>query len=165
MPRLLALAVLLAACGPSPQPRTPRSGPANHFLTIEHRHDMSPTFQLVGLAYTLNGEAVYARRSDAEPIAAPVCVLHRLVQRGTHEIGVDILYRGHGEGVFSYLSGYQFRATATHDVDVPGDAFGVRVVATGHEGGGATAPLEDRPEVRWTVEAERADPTASGCRP
>jgi hypothetical protein len=162
-----ALLVALAGCGGSPPPerRTP-AGPAIYALSVEHHNEMSASFRLVALTARIGSQVVFEQsvdtpdgEGDAE-IVTPVCVYRGMVPAGTHALSLDLLYRGRGHGVFSYLRGYRFRVRSAHDADVSTDAFGVQVTSVGQERGGATTPLEDRPSVRWLDERM---PSGGGC--
>lgn len=160
---LLPLAVALAACAGTPERRLPPTLSGNAALSIEHRDEMSESFQLVYLRVTVGGLDVYERGSPegTEPLPDRSCVYRAQVPRGETEVGVELGYRGHGAGVFSYLSGYTFAVRSTSRVEVPADAQTVHVVIAGVEEGGATAPLEERPKARFTVGVNEDD----GCPP
>jgi hypothetical protein len=71
---------------------------------------------------------------------------------------VNLEYRGHGYGIFSYLKGYRFRVRSNYSFSAPeGKAITIRVV--GYEKGGPTAPLEERPAIRYI---ERIQATRRG---
>ena len=70
---------------------------------------------------------------------------------GEHTLTVNLEYRGHGYGIFSYLKGYRFKVRSNYSFTAPeGRAVTVRVV--GYEKGGPTAPLEERPAIRYQEE-------------
>lgn len=163
------VAAVLAGCGGTEPRRRPRLifGPGTHILSIEHRDEMSETFRLVRLRVTVDGGEVYVAGSDedgAQTLPDATCVYRNAVSAGEHEVGVELLYRGRGHGVFSYLSGYRFAVRSTTRADVVQGSAVVHLVAAGVEEGGATAPLEDRPKVRFTTSLEETD-TAAGCHP
>ncbi|MCA9602180.1 MAG: dihydrolipoamide acetyltransferase, partial [Myxococcales bacterium] len=67
---------------------------------------------------------------------------------GEHTLTVNLEYQGYGHGVFTYLKGYRFKVKSSHTFTVPEGRSGtIRVV--GYEKGGPTAPLEERPAVRY----------------
>jgi hypothetical protein len=71
---------------------------------------------------------------------------------GDHNITVNLEYRGNGYGIFSYLKGYRFRVRSSYTFNAPegrGDDPRGR-----YEKGGPTAPLEERPAVRYTERTE-----------
>jgi hypothetical protein len=59
-----------------------------------------------------------------------------------------ITYQGHGDGVFSYLSSYRFRARGRIELQAPAGGLPITLCSEGFEGGAATTPLEDRPQLR-----------------
>jgi hypothetical protein len=86
---------------------------------------------------------------------------------GEHTLTVNLEYRGHGYGIFSYLKGYRFKVRSSSSFSAPeGKAVNVRVVA--YEKGGPTAPLEERPAVRYQekiIESGTPEPLAAGAAP
>jgi hypothetical protein len=67
---------------------------------------------------------------------------------GEHELQAILIYRGQGYGVFSYLKGYKFEVRSRHTFQVASGSI-TEVTVLGHEKGGITTPLEERPAVRW----------------
>ena len=66
---------------------------------------------------------------------------------------VNLEYRGDGYGIFSYLKGYRFRVRSSYSFSAPeSKAVSIRVV--GFEKGGPTAPLEERPAIRYLERLE-----------
>jgi hypothetical protein len=164
-----SLVVALAGCGGTPPvARRAPFGPAIYTLSVEHRSEMSASFRLVGLTVRAGSQVVFERNvdtpdgdGDAE-IVTPICDYRGTVPAGTHALDVELVYRGRGSGVFSYLRGYRFRVRSAHDADVSTNDSGLRVISFGHEQGVATAPLEERPAVRWLDEPMSS---AGGCHP
>jgi len=77
---------------------------------------------------------------------------------GNHQLSVQLVYRGHGFGLFSYLEGYRFKVQSSYTFNAePGKALTIKVV--GFEKGGLTAELKDRPAVRYDVDVQREEPT------
>jgi hypothetical protein len=70
------------------------------------------------------------------------------VPPGPHVLQVLFRYQGHGTGVFAYLKGYKFDVRSSHSLVLAPGALTV-VTVMGHEKGGVTIPLEERPAVRW----------------
>jgi hypothetical protein len=69
---------------------------------------------------------------------------------------VQLVYRGHGFGLFSYLEGYRFKVQSSYTFNAePGKAMTIKVV--GFEKGGLTAELKDRPSVRYDVDVQREE--------
>ena len=66
-------------------------------------------------------------------------------------------YRGHGYGIFSYLKGYRFKVQLEPHVHGAPKARATTLRVVGYEKGGPTAPLEERPAIRYI---ERVDTPA-----
>lgn len=162
---MLSIAVLasLGCGGTQPSRRGTYRSRDSQFLSVEHVNRMSSAFELVGLHVVVDGNDVFARESE-QSLPATLCATHGLAGPGEHEIRVVARYRGHGAGVFSYLNGYQFTATGETRVEIPPDAYGLVVQSAGYEGGGPTTPLEERPQISFTVTPELASP-GGGCNP
>jgi hypothetical protein len=171
LPALVAL-ISLAGCGGTTPPAERRAphGAAIYALSVQHDSQMSESFRLVAMTIRIDERVVLEQNvdtpdgeGDAE-VETPVCAFREMVQAGSHDVIVELLYRGRGHGLFSYLRQYQFRVRSTYVVDMPTNVYGVHIGSVGEEHGGATTPLEDRPSVRWTESVERSDPNA-GCHP
>jgi len=77
---------------------------------------------------------------------------------------VQMVFRGHGFGVFSYLKEYKFKAQSAYTIDAePGKMITVKVV--GYERGGLTAELKDRPTIKYEQEILSEDPGSRKALP
>jgi len=134
---------------------------------LVHRNEMGASFYLESVAYALDGAPIYSKadvEGDLEKRHEFEIFNGRIVP-GNHQLSVQLTYRGHGFGVFSYLEGYKFRVQSSYTFNAePGKAMTVKVV--GFEKGGMTAELKDRPAVRYDVDVQREDrgaaPDAAG---
>jgi hypothetical protein len=88
-------------------------GGAGAQAVIAHNSEMGASFRLVKLIYTLDGTQVFARTDETgeslykskgfDVFAGPI-------SPGNHTVSAVATYRGHGYGVFEYLSKYTFTA-------------------------------------------------------
>ena len=128
---------------------------------LVHRNEMGSSFYLESVAYALDGAPVYSKTDvdgDLEK-REEFEVFNGRVVPGNHQISVQLVYRGHGFGVFSYLEGYNFKVQSAYTFNAePGKAMTVKVV--GFEKGGMTAELKDRPSIRYDVDVQREEPVA-----
>jgi len=119
-------------------------------LVVTHYDEMSDAYRLVEASYAVDGELLYryrADRSSDDPGPLELPVLDGGISPGEHELGVRLVYRGHGAGAFSYLNGYAFEVQSTCLLRVkPYRLHQVRVVGFEQDRPGAN--LEDRPAVR-----------------
>lgn len=117
---------------------------------IVHENKMSASYKLVKAVYALDGAPIF-NRSDEEGALGDrneFDVYNGSIVPGEHTLTVNLEYRGHGYGIFSYLKGYRFKVRSSYTFSAPeGKAVHLRVVA--YEKGGPTAPLEERPAVRY----------------
>ena len=80
---------------------------------IAHANEMGSSFRLIKLIYTLDGTQVFVRTDDtAENLykTKSFDVFAGPISPGNHNLAVVATYRGHGYGVFEYLSKYTFTA-------------------------------------------------------
>ncbi len=129
---------------------------------LVHRNEMGASFYLESVSYALDGAPVYTKvdvDGDLEK-REEFEIFNGRVSPGEHQVSVQLVYRGHGYGLFSYLEGYKFRVQSSNAFTAePGKVTTVKVV--GYEKGGMTAELKDRPAVRYDVDVQREE----GVRP
>lgn len=127
---------------------------------IVHENRMSSSYRLVKVAYALDGARIFNKADEEGTLGdqTEFEVYHGSIVPGEHSVTVNLEYRGHGYGIFSYLKGYRFRVRSSHSFTAPeNERITIRVV--GYEKGGPTAPLEERPAVRY---AEETGPLGGG---
>jgi hypothetical protein len=125
---------------------------------LVHRNEMGASFYLESVAYALDGAPVYTKADvdgDLEK-REEFEIFNGRVSPGEHQVSVQLIYRGHGYGLFSYLEGYKFRVQSSNAFKAePGKVTTIKVV--GYEKGGITAELKDRPAVRYDVDVQREE--------
>lgn len=118
--------------------------------TIVHENRMGASYKLVKAVYALDGAPIFNKADEAGGLSdrEQFDVYNGSIVPGEHTLTVKLEYRGHGYGIFSYLKGYRFKVRSNYTFNAPeGKRTTVRVV--GYEKGGPTAPLEERPNVRF----------------
>lgn len=137
-------------------------GGAQSVLVFQNR--MSQSYLLVKATFALDGAPIFSRIDEEGDLGREQDfeIYNGSIVPGEHTLTVNLEYRGHGYGVFSYLRGYRFRVRSTYAFTVPeGRQATIQVV--GYEKGGPTVPLEERPAVRYIERVERrSTPDASG---
>jgi hypothetical protein len=139
---------------------------------IAHASEMGASFRLIKLIYSLDGTQVFARTDDAaenlyktksfDVFAGPI-------SPGNHTLSVVATYRGHGYGVFEYLSKYTFTAHG-NQAFIAGEGKISKVDCRGFEKGGPTTPLEKRAAIECKVTAVQPEkpaekPDAAAAKP
>jgi len=117
---------------------------------IVHENRMSSSYRMVKAVYALDGAPIFNRADEAGGLGEQeeFDVYNGSIVPGEHTLTVNLEYRGHGYGIFSYLKGYRFKVRSNYSFTAPeGRSVTVRVV--GYERGGPTAPLEERPAIRY----------------
>ncbi|HJL16241.1 MAG TPA: hypothetical protein RMH99_11330 [Sandaracinaceae bacterium LLY-WYZ-13_1] len=125
---------------------------------IVHENRMSSSYRLVKAVYALDGARIFSKADEEGTLGErrELDIYDGSIVPGEHTLTVNLEYRGHGYGIFSYLKGYRFRVRSNYSFTAPeGKAITIRVV--GYEKGGPTAPLEERPAIRYqeTIQATR----------
>lgn len=125
---------------------------------IVHENRMSSSYRLVKAVYALDGARIFSKADEEGSLGErrDLDIYDGSIVPGEHTVTVNLEYRGNGYGIFSYLKGYRFRVRSNYSFTAPeGKAITIRVV--GYEKGGPTAPLEERPAIRYMerIEASR----------
>jgi hypothetical protein len=122
---------------------------------VVHENKMGNSYKLVKIVYALDGAPILNKSDEEGELGEreEFDIYNGSIVPGEHTLSVQLEYRGHGYGIFSYLKGYRFKVSSSHTFTAAeGKATTLRVV--GYEKGGPTAPLEERPAVRYV---ERVD--------
>jgi hypothetical protein len=128
-------------------------GGAGAQAVVAHAGDMGASFRLIKLIYSLDGTQVFARTDDtAENLykAKSFDVFAGPISPGNHNLAAIATYRGHGYGVFEYLSKYTFTAKG-NQAFIASEGKIAKVDCRGFEKGGPTTPLEKRPAIECKV--------------
>lgn len=122
---------------------------------IVHENRMSSSYRLVKAVYALDGARLFSKADEEGSLGEQeeFEIYNGSIVPGEHNVTVNLEYRGHGYGIFSYLKGYRFRVRSSYTFSAPeGKRMTIRVV--GYEKGGPTAPLEERPAIRYMEHLE-----------
>ena len=141
---------------------------------ISHSNDMGAAFRLIKLTYTLDGTQIFTRTDESGETlykTKSFDIFTGPIAPGNHNLSIVATYRGHGYGVFEYLSKFTFTAQGQASFSA-GEGKITRVECKGHEKGGPATPMEKRAAVECKVAelapdkpAEPAQPTTPGTTP
>ena len=132
---------------------------------IAHANEMGSSFRLTKLIYTLDGTQVFVRTDEtADNLYKTKAfdVFSGPIAPGNHTLAIVATYRGHGYGVFEYLSKYTFTARG-NSTFIAGEGKLSKIDCRGSEKGGPTMPMEKRPAI--TCKVTEVSPEKSGAAP
>jgi hypothetical protein len=129
---------------------------------IKHKNEMGATFRLIRVVYALDGVQIMNKVDDSGRLAemTEFDVYNGAIQPGNHTLSVQLVYQGHGFGVFSYLKGYKFKASSSHTF-IAADNKATIVTVLGYEKPGITTNVEDKPAVEFKVNLVSPEGTGS----
>jgi hypothetical protein len=128
-------------------------GGTGAMASITHQNKMGSSFRLFQLVYTLDGTQIFARTDEN------VATMYKLkeldvfsgsIGPGSHTLTVVAGYRGHGYGVFKYLSKYTYQAKESYTFTIE-EGKATKVDVRGYEKGGLKTPMEKRPSIEFKV--------------
>ncbi len=121
-------------------------------VILAHRNRMGASFRLVKIVYVLDGAQIFARSDDSGSLDEEdeITVFDGNLPPGAHTATVELVYRGHGFGLFAYLNAYTFESRSTYTFTAPENAA-VKVTSVGYERGNMTTEMKDRPAVDWQI--------------
>ena len=130
---------------------------------IVHKNEMGASFVLEKATYALDGAPVLTKLNDDEGAlsdAEQIEVFAGSIVPGNHNLSVQLVFRGNGFGVFSYLKGYRFTVRSSYAFTAEeGKITSISVVP--YEKGGMTTDLRERPAIRYDVEVRHDQPEAA----
>jgi|CZKU01.1.fsa_nt_gi hypothetical protein len=125
-------------------------GTAGSRAEVDFENEMSNAFELTRALIVIDGQVQYNRQDETGALAdqKSIPIYTGTMPPGDHTIQVALTFQGNGYGVFSYMKGIKFEVKSSHAFTaVEGKAL--TVTATAYEKGGATTPLEQRPDIQW----------------
>jgi hypothetical protein len=122
---------------------------------------MSEGFRAESIAVTIDGGAMVnlekQRTDGTDPLDQRTFELWRdRVYDVPHVLHAKVVFRGHGYGVFAYMTGYTFRVDADYTVFPKAPAFELKMI--GYEKGTPTTPVEERPALRFVDRVLEGEP-------
>lgn len=119
-------------------------------VVIAHRNLMGSGFRLVRMVYIMDGAQIYARTDESGGLDSEdeLVIYDGNLPPGPHNVTIELTYKGHGYGVFAYLTGYTFDSRSSHSFTAPENGA-VKLSSVGYERGNLTTEMKDRPSVNW----------------
>jgi len=128
-------------------------------VSVWHVNKIGSAYRVESIQYFLDGKAIYNKTDIENGLneLREVELHQQTLPPGTHNLQVSLFLRGHGLGIFKYLSAYSFKLQSSYTFEVEeGKLTTIRVVTD--EKGGPFKPFVERPDVQYedTVEELRA---------
>jgi hypothetical protein len=119
---------------------------------ITHKNEMGSSFRLIKLVYAVDGAQIYAKADDSGALdeKREFEIFNGSIVPGNHTISVQMIFRGHGYGIFSYLKGYKFTVRSSHTFTA-GEGRQTGITVKAYEKGNLTTELKDRPAIKFDV--------------
>jgi len=126
---------------------------------IIHRNEMGSSFRLEQVIYSLDGAPIFQKVDQDGDLdeKEEFEIFNGAIVPGDHNLSVQMVYRGHGYGIFSYLQGYVFKIRSSFTFNAE-EGKVVRLKAVGYEKGGITTDLQERPDIRFEIELLKDEP-------
>jgi hypothetical protein len=119
---------------------------------IRHRNEMGATFRLTKVVYALDGVQIFAKADDTGRMSEmqEFDIYNGAIQPGSHTLTVNLVYQGHGFGVFSYMNNMKFNVRSSNTF-VASEGRATQVTVVGYEKGGMTTNMDEKPAVDFRV--------------
>jgi len=129
-------------------------------VQIWHINKMGSAYTMEAMQYFLDGRNVHTEVGTEGELdrEREVLVHEGTIPPGTHALQVNLVLRGSGYGVFSYMRNYSFKVQSSYQFKIEdGQLTTVKVIA--NERSGFTRTFVDRPSVQFeeTVETFRRE--------
>lgn len=119
-------------------------------VSIWHINDLSGAYAVESVQYFLDGKAVFSRTDTSGGLAGMDMIeIHsQTLPPGAHSLQVNMVLRGNGHGVFSYLRAYSFKVQSSYTFTVEDGKLTTVKVELDEQGGPFTS-FVDRPSVAY----------------
>jgi len=123
------------------------------YLSIQHKNRMGSRYSLINLTYILDGKKIFADHDLYKSKKDIYSVYNGFVAPGHHEVVVEAVYSGNGEGVFDYLADYRITTQKKYQFVVP-DAKKIYLEGSGYESGSIFTSFKARPAIEFNKRIE-----------
>jgi hypothetical protein len=119
-------------------------------VILAHRNLMGSGFKLVRVVYTLDGAQMAAKNDETGGLDTEdeLIIYDGNLPPGPHTVQIELTYRGHGYGIFSYMSSQTVVSPSSHTFTAPENGA-IKILSSGYEEGNLTTEFADRPNVNW----------------
>lgn len=138
-------------------------------VVLWHVNKLGPAYTIDQVTYFLDGKSVFSRSAEIDgdiDSLREARVHEQTIPPGVHALQVQMVLRGNGLGVFSYLETYSFKVQSSYQFEVKdGEMTTLRVMA--NERSGFARTFVDRPTVQYeqAVETYRREAVRTSATP
>ena len=129
---------------------------------LYHVNELGASYTLESVTYFLDGSRVYSRADATGDLSKKeeIKIFEGNIPPGNHQVTVNLVLRGNGFGVFSYLNSYKFKVQHSYNfIAEEGKVSRLRIIS--YEKNGLMRDFKDRPNIRYDLVTDRNLPSAS----
>jgi hypothetical protein len=121
---------------------------------VQQRNDMGRTFLLEGATYFLDGALLFSRVDTNGNLAYAdqLEIFRGHLSPGRHLLAVQLRYKGHAVGPFSYLNDYHLKVSSSFAFDAEAGKL-TTIRAVGYQKSNPTLQFTERPDIRFETES------------
>jgi hypothetical protein len=124
-------------------------------VSLVHVNKMGGAYMVESVQYFLDGKAIFSRSDPENGLndLTEIEVHGQALPPGMHTLRVNLVLRGAGMGVFSYLKAYSFKLQSSYTFQVE-DAKLTTVRVVAYQKGGPFKSFVDKPDVEYEDKIE-----------
>ncbi len=129
---------------------------------LYHVNELGPSYSIESVTYFLDGSKIYSRADATGDLSkkGELKIFEGNVPPGNHQVTVNLVLRGNGFGVFSYLNSYKFKVQHSYNfIAEEGKVSRLRIIS--YEKNGLMRDFKDRPNIRYDLVTDRNLPSTS----
>ena len=117
---------------------------------VYHVNALGPSYSVESVAYYLDGQSIFAKSDPTGSLdkAKEIQVWDGAIPPGAHNLTVNMVLKGNGFGVFSYVDGYTFKVTSSFAFKAEEGKTTTLKVNVGED---RKKRFEDRPTVNYEL--------------
>ena len=128
---------------------------------LYHVNELGGEYVIESITYFLDGSKIYSRADDTGDLARKkeIKFFDGGLPAGNHQVSANVVLRGNGFGIFSYLNQYTLKVQGSYSfIAQEGKVSRVKIIV--YERGGFTQDFTERPYFRWEVQTDRNLPSS-----
>lgn len=132
---------------------------------LYHINELGAEYAMESITYFLDGTKIYSRTDTTGELAKKdeIKIFEGSIPPGNHQVTVNMVLRGHGFSVFSYLNQYTLRVQGSYSfIAQEGKVSRLKIIA--YEKKGIPLEFKDRPSFRYDLQTDRNLATSEGAQ-